>query len=348
MNQVLGILLHAIGGFAAGSFYIAFKKVKNWSWESYWLVNGLFTWVIMPWIIAYFTVPKLMSILQEAPPQSLFWTFFFGICWGVGNLTFGLSLRYLGLSLGMAMVLGLTTAFGTLVPPIFMGEFDALVGSVSGQFILAGIFVCLIGIVFTGWAGVSKENEQSAEEKKKYIKDFNFKKGLMVAVFSGIMSACFAFAMQAGAPIADLSIEHGTTELWKNSAVLVVIMSGGFITNAGLCVFMNIKNHSLSDYINAKGASLSTNYLFCAIAGITGFMEFMFYGMGTTKMGKNDFVSFSIHLAFVIVFSTMWGLITHEWKGSSKRTMKLIFIGILILMLSTVVMGFGNYLAGKE
>jgi L-rhamnose-H+ transport protein len=161
------------------------------------------------------------------------------------------------------------------------------------------------------------------------------------------MSACFAFAIQAGAPIADLSIEHGTKELWKNSSVLVVIMSGGFITNAGLCFFMNIRNHSLGNYINAKGASLRVNYLFCAIAGITGFMEFMFYGMGTTKMGKNDFVSFSIHLAFVIVFSTMWGLITNEWKGSSKRTMKLILSGILILIFSTIVMGFGNYLAGK-
>ena len=345
MNPALGILLHAIGGFAAGSFYIAFKKVKNWSWESYWLVNGLFTWVIMPWVIAYFTVPELITIIQEAPSQSLFWTFLFGICWGVGNLTFGLSLRYLGMSLGMAMVLGLTTAFGTLVPPIYTGEFEGLITSASGQFTIAGVLVCLIGIVFTGWAGVSKEREQSSEDKQKYIKDFNFKKGLMVAVFSGIMSACFAFAIQSGAPIAELSVKHGTSELWKNSAVLIVIMGGGFITNAGLCVVMNIKNHSLTDYVNARGASLSTNYLFCAIAGITGFMEFMFYGMGTTKMGENDFVSFSIHLAFVIVFSTMWGLITHEWKGSSRRTMKLIFVGILILMFSTVVMGFGNYLS---
>ena len=348
MNPAIGILLHAIGGFAAGSFYIAFKKVKNWSWESYWLVNGLFTWIIMPWIIAYFTVPKLIAILLEAPPQSLFWTLFFGICWGIGNLTFGLSLRYLGMSLGMAMVLGLTTAFGTLVPPIFMGEMETLINSASGQFTIAGVFVCLIGIVFTGWAGISKEKEQSSEEKKKYIKDFNFKKGLIVAIFSGILSACFAFAIQAGKPIAELSIQHGTSDLWKNSAVLVIIMGGGFITNAGLCVFMNIKNHSIGDYITAKGASLWTNYLFCAIAGITGFMEFMFYGMGTTKMGKHDFVSFSIHLAFVIVFSTMWGLITHEWKGSSKLTMKLIFFGIIILMFSTAIMGFGNYLAGTE
>lgn len=345
MNLAFGIFLHAIGGFAAGSFYIAFKKVKNWSWESYWLVNGLFTWIIMPWLIAIFTVPKLNVILSDAPGQSLFWTFFFGVCWGIGNLTFGLSLRYLGMSLGMAMVLGLTTAFGTLVPPIFMGEFGTLVSTFSGQVTIGGILVCLLGIFFTGWAGVSKEEEQTVEEKQKYISDFNFRKGLLVATFSGVMSACFAFAMETGKPIAELAVQHGTSELWKNSVVLVVIMGGGFITNAGLCIFMNVKNRSFGNYVNSGGASLFANYLFCAIAGIAGFMEFMFYGMGTTKMGKQDFVSFSIHLAFVIVFSTMWGLITHEWKGSSRRTMRLIFFGIVILMFSTVIMGFGNYLA---
>ena len=215
MNPALGVILHAIGGFAAGSFYIAFRKVRNWSWESYWLVNGLFTWIIMPWVIAYFTVPHLMDILLGADRESLLWTFVFGICWGVGNLTFGLSLRYLGMSLGMALVLGLTTAFGTLVPPIFMGDFVSLISSISGRVTMLGIVVCLIGIVFTGWAGVSKENEQSEEEKKKYIREFDFRKGLIVAVFSGIMSACFAFAIHAGKPIADLAVFHNTPELWR-------------------------------------------------------------------------------------------------------------------------------------
>jgi L-rhamnose-H+ transport protein len=346
MNPALGIFLHAIGGFAAGSFYVAFKKVRNWSWESYWLINGLFTWIIMPWLVAIYTVPKLNYILSHLPLGSAFWTFFFGICWGIGNLTFGLSLRYLGMSLGMAIVLGLTTAFGTLVPPIFIGEFGTLVSTISGQVTIGGVLVCLTGIVFTGWAGVSKEQEQTAEEKQKYIKDFNFKKGLLVALFSGLMSAGFAFAVQAGKPIAELASYHGTPELWKNSVVLIIMMGGGFITNAGLCIFMNVKNKSIGNYVNSGNASLGINYLFCAIAGITGFMEFMFYGMGTTKMGENDFVSFSIHLAFVIVFSTMWGLITHEWKGCSRRTAKLIIAGMLLLLLSTIVMGYANYLAG--
>ena len=185
MNPALGILLHAIGGFAAGSFYIAFKKVKNWSWESYWLVNGLFTWVIMPWIIAYFTVPKLMLILQEAPPQSLFWTFFFGICWGVGNLTFGLSLRYLGMSLGMAMVLGLTTAFGTLIPPIFMGEFDALVGSVSGQFTLAEyLFASLEYFLLVGQEYLKRKSNQQ-KKRRNISKISTLKKDYWSLYFQG-------------------------------------------------------------------------------------------------------------------------------------------------------------------
>ncbi len=344
MNPSLGVLLHAIGAFAGGSFYIAFKKVSNWSWESYWIVNGLFAWIIMPVVIALITVPQLGIILSEAPAESIFWTFFFGLCWGVGGLTFGLSLRYLGMSLGMALVLGLTTTFGTLIPPIFMGQFGGLVTSVSGQVTLAGVLICLIGIFFAGWAGVSKENELSAEEKQKYIKEFNFKKGLAVAITSGIMSACFAFGVQTGKPIADLAIEHGTPDLWQNSTVMLIIMCGGFITNALYCGYMNYRNRSYGDYFNIGGAPLGINFLFCAIAGITASQEFMFYGLGTTKMGEYDFVSFSIHLAFVIVFSTMWGLITYEWKGSSRRTMLLIFLGIMILISSTVVMAYGNSL----
>jgi L-rhamnose-H+ transport protein len=345
MDPALGIFLNVIGSLAGASFYLPFRKVRNWSWETYWLVCGLFTWIIVPWLIAILTVPDLLSVIGEAPPQSLLWTFIFGMCWGVGGLTFGLSLRYLGMSLGMAMVLGITTIVGTLVPPIFAGEFVSLIMSTSGQVTMAGLFVCLAGIVFAGWAGVSKENEQSPEDKQKYIKDFNFRSGLFVAVISGIMSACFAFAIEAGKPIADTALKFGTSELWKNNVELIFIMGGGFITNAIFCIFMNIKNRSISDYTHSGDASIWINYLFSTIAGIIAFMEFMFYGMAITKMGKSDFVSFSIHLAFIIIFSTMWGWITNEWKGSSKRTVILIVTGILVLILSSVVMGFGNYLS---
>jgi L-rhamnose-H+ transport protein len=340
----LGIFLHSVGGFAAGSFYIPFKKVRNWAWESYWLVNGVLSWIIMPWVIASLTVPGLFSILHEAPKSSIFWTYLFGLLWGIGGLTFGLSMRYLGMSLGYAIALGFCAAFGTIIPPIYFGTFGDLITSASGLTTLSGVLVCLFGIAICGWAGMSKEKELSDEKKKETIKEFNFTKGLWVATFAGVMSACMAFGIAAGKPIAKLAVERGVPFLWQNSAIFICILAGGFTTNFIWCVFLNIKNRTSKNYLDS-GAPLASNYIFSALAGITWYFQFMFYGMGTTKMGRYDFSSWTIHMAFIIVFSNIWGLIFHEWKGSSRRTHKIVFSGILVLILSTFVVGLGNYLA---
>ncbi len=341
----LGILLHSVGGFAAGSFYIPFKKVRNWAWESYWLVNGFISWIIMPWIIALLTVPGLISILREAPRSSIFWTYLFGLLWGIGGLTFGLSMRYLGMSLGYAIALGFCAAFGTIIPPIYFGTFGDLIRHASGLTTLGGVLVCLIGIAICGWAGMSKEKELSEEKKKETIKEFNFTKGLWVATFAGVMSACMAFGIAAGKPIADLAVERGVPSLWRNSAIFVCILAGGFTTNFIWCVFLNMKNRTMKNYLDRGNTSLAGNYVFSALAGITWYFQFMFYGMGTTKMGQYDFSSWTIHMAFIIVFSNIWGLIFREWKGTSRRTHQIVLTGILVLILSTFIVGLGNYLA---
>jgi L-rhamnose-H+ transport protein len=340
---ILGLLLITLGGFAAGSFYIPFKKVRNWAWESYWLVNGLFSWIIMPWLIAFLTVPALCLVLREAPASSIFWTFLFGLLWGIGGLTFGLSMRYLGMSLGYAIALGFCAAFGTIAPPIYKGTFGELITSVSGLTTLAGVLVCLVGIAICGWAGMSKEKELSAEEKKKAVEEFNFIKGLLVAIFAGIMSACMAFGFTAGEPIAKLAVENKAPPLWQNNSVLIVIFAGGFITNFIWCVFLNFKNRSAKNYIDTR-TPLINNYIFSALAGITWYLQFMFYGMGKTKMGKYSFASWTVLMALIIVFSNIWGLIFREWKGTSRRTHRIILAGILVLIASTLVVGLGNYL----
>ena len=340
--------MHAVGGFAAGSFYIPFKKVKNWAWETYWLAGGFFSWIIAPWIVAFITVPHLCSVLKNAPPAAIFWTYLFGVLWGIGGLTFGLSMRYLGMSLGYAIALGFCAAFGTIIPPIFDGTFVALLSTASGLTTLAGIAVCLIGIAICGWAGVSKERELPDEEKKQTIKEFNFAKGLWVAIFAGIMSACMAFAIAAGEPIAELAQEGGTPSLWVNGPVFIFILAGGFTTNFLWCIFLNIKNRTAKDYINAAQAPLLGNFFFSALAGVTWYFQFMFYGMGKTKMGNYDFSSWTIHMAFIIVFSNVWALIFREWKGSSKRTHRLIILGIIVLITSICIVGLGNYLAPPE
>jgi L-rhamnose-H+ transport protein len=340
---ILGLLLITLGGFAAGSFYIPFKKVRNWAWETYWLVNGVFSWIIMLWLIAFLTVPALYMVLREAPTASIFWTFLFGLLWGIGGLTFGLSMRYLGMSLGYAIALGFCAAFGTIVPPIYQGAFGDLVTSLSGLTILAGVLVCLVGIAICGWAGISKEKELSAEEKKKAVEEFNFIKGLLVAIFAGIMSACMAFGFTAGEPIAKLAIENQAPPLWQNNPVLIVIFAGGFVTNYIWCGLLNYKNRTAKNYIDTR-TPLINNYIFSALAGITWYLQFMFYGMGKTKMGKYSFASWTILMALIIVFSNIWGLVFREWKGTSRRTHRIILAGILVLIASTLVVGLGNYL----
>lgn len=344
-NPFLGVVLHAIGGFAAGSFYIPFKQVKKWAWESYWLAGGFFSWIIVPWLVAILTCPDLLSVLRESPASSLLWCYFFGVLWGIGGLTFGLSMRYLGMSLGYALALGFCAAFGTIIPPIFHGQAGALLSSLSGEVTLIGILTCLGGIAVCGKAGVSKEGELSADEKKATIKEFNFTKGLWVAIFAGVMSACMAFGMEAGKPIATLAMKKGTASLWQNSPVYIPILAGGFTTNFIWCFKLNLRNRTGGDYISGHGASIFLNYLFAALAGTTWYLQFMFYGMGTTKMGRYNFSSWIIHMAFIIVFSNLWGLFFKEWKGTSRRTHSTVFAGILVLVASIVVIGVGNYLA---
>src|ERR1035441_7038366 len=207
MNPFLGVFFHWLGGLASGSFYVPYKGVKKWSWETYWLVGGFFSWIICPAVLASLLTNDLFGVLKQQSSSTLWWTYFFGAMWGFGGLTFGLTMRYLGMSLGMGVALGYCAALGTLVPPIFKAIMpDLPVGSsiveiahsTSGRITLAGVGVCLIGIGIAALAGWTKEKEMPEEQKKKVIKEFNFKKGIIVATFSGVMSACFAFALQAG------------------------------------------------------------------------------------------------------------------------------------------------------
>ncbi|WGK65239.1 L-rhamnose/proton symporter RhaT [Croceiramulus getboli] len=343
-NPFLGVLLHATGGFAAGSFYLPIKKIKAWSWESAWLTNGIFAWIVAPLAVSLITVPETWSVLQQAPTQSLLNTFLFGLLWGIGGLTFGLALRYLGISLGMALALGLTAAFGTLIPPLYDGEFGALMQTTSGQLVLLGVGVCLLGIAICGRAGWLRDKNREKSKIAEGIKDSNLVKGVVVAFFAGIMSSCFAFGMIAGQPIASLSVQYDTPSLWQNGPVFIIILWGGFCANFIWCAFLNVKNKTYTNYADTQ-TPLRKNYLFAAVAGVTWYCQFMFYGMGSTQMGEHDFASWTLHMAFIIVFSTFWGLVTKEWKGSGKQIKYTLAAGLSVLILSTIIIGLSNQIA---
>ncbi len=340
VNPFLGIGLHAAGGFAAGSFYLPIKKIKQWSWESGWLTNGLFAWLLAPLLVSMITVPETWSILTEAPISSIGWSFLFGILWGIGGLTFGLAMRYLGISLGMALALGLTAAFGTLIPPIYDGEFNELLNTRSGQIVLVGVGICLLGIAICGRAGLLRDKDRK-DSNDANNGEMNLSKGLIVALFAGIMSSCFAFGLVAGAPIADLAVSYNTPELWQNGPVFIVILAGGFVTNALWCLYLNIKNKTYKNYTD-RSTPLRKNYLFAMIAGATWYCQFMFYGMGSTQMGEKDFASWTLHMAFIIFFSTLWGIVTREWSNTSKKTKYNLAAGLSVLVVSTIVIGLSS------
>jgi L-rhamnose-H+ transport protein len=382
-NPALGVFFHWLGGLASASFYVPYRGVRRWSWETYWLVGGFFSWIIAPWILALLLTRDLFGVLSQTPAQTIFWAVFFGLLWGVGGLTFGLTMRYLGLSLGMAVVLGLCAAFGTLMPPLFSGVFFAQVlGTLSGRVILLGVFVCLLGIASAGFAGILKERVMSIEQKKAVIKEFDLKKGLGVAILSGVMSACFAYGLAAGGPIKILTLQHGTPNLWQGLPVLVVVLIGGFTTNFIWCLALNIRNKTGSQYFsgrpenfkaiadepiletaidapsketvdhipapeatNQKPAPMLPNYLLCALAGTTWYFQFFFYTMGETQMGKYGFSSWTLHMASIIIFSTLWGLGFKEWKGAGSPAMRFLSLALFLLVGSTVIVGYGNLLA---
>jgi L-rhamnose-H+ transport protein len=356
MQVLLGLLYHFIGGFASGSFYIPFKRVKKWAWETYWIVGGVFSWLIVPPLGATLTAPGWLDTLFQAETSTLLYTYLMGALWGIGGLTFGLTMRYLGLSLGMAIVLGFCSAFGTLIPPIYYEFFGVqgnaktiseLLSQTSGQVIFLGVLLCLVGIAICGKAGIMKEKELSPEQKTANIKEFNFPKGLLVAIFSGILSAFMSFGYETGKPIAEATVAKGIDPLWQNNPTLVVILLGGLSTNLIWCLYLNFKNRTFGDYLNTA-TPLARNYLFSAIAGTTWYLQFFFYGMGESLFAANGlgFSSWTLHMAFIIIVSNIWGIYFQEWKGASPKTMRMIILGISTVIASTMVVGIGNYLAG--
>ena len=349
MESLLGIIFHSIGGFSSGSFYMPFKKVKDWAWESYWIVGGFFSWLIVPPIAAYLTIPNFVDIIVTASPTIKAFTFLMGLIWGVGGLTYGLGVRYLGMSLGNSIILGFCSAFGALVPSIYYDlnptegkiSFTDMLSNPGGRLVLAGVLVCLIGIAISGKAGILKEKDFATGHEDK-DKEFSLVKGLVIAVISGILSSFFNYGIEAGKPMAETAVNYGCNPLFQNNVTYIVLMWGGLTTNFIWCMYLNFKNKTFSDYTNTK-TPITKNILFSGIAGTMWFLQFFFYGMGESKLG-NGASSWILHMATIILTANFWGFYLKEWSGVSKRTLRTFAWGIALIMLSIVLVGIGNSL----
>ena len=330
MEIILGLLIIAIGAFCQSSCYVPINKIRQWSWESYWLVQGVFAWLVFPFLGALLAVPaghSLFEVYAEDPSATL-WTMFFGVLWGIGGLTFGLSMRYLGVALGQSIALGTCAGLGTILTPIFTGNMQDLTMPV-----IVGVVVTLAGIGVIGIAGNMKSQSLSEEEKKKAVKDFNFTKGIIVALLAGFMSACFSLGLGFGS---ELHFGEATDPMYRTLPATLLVTAGGFITNLVYCFYQNNKNRTWSDY---KQTSLYVNNIvFCALAGLLWYSQFFGLSLGKGFLTESPVLltfSWCILMALNVTFSNVWGIILKEWKGCSQKTITVLIAGIVILIVSS-------------
>ena len=329
MELLFGLLIIAIGAFCQSSSYVPIKRIKDWSWESFWLVQGVFAYVLFPLLGAILTAPadeSLVNLFTFHAHDSLM-AVFFGMLWGIGGLTFGLSMRYLGVALGQSLALGTCAGLGTLLGPVFTGHGEKLTSAV-----IIGIIVTLVGITIIGIAGGMKSASLSDEEKKKAVADFNFPKGIFVALLSGFMSACFAIGLEFGMPVAF----SGVNSVFASLPATFLVTFGGFIICAGYCLWQNKRNHSWADY--GKKDLYLNNLLFCALAGALWYSQFFGLSLGKGFLsGSATLLAFSwcILMALNVTFSNVWGIILKEWKGCSTKTILVLVLGLVVLVFST-------------
>lgn len=356
MNAILGVFFHFIGGFASGSFYVPYKKVKGWSWESMWILGGAFSWIIVPPIAALITIPDFVQIIKQTDASIIGYTFMFGLLWGIGGLTYGLGVRYLGVSLGSSIILGLSMVLGALMPAVYYyfspaaGKhgLDYFFTTGAGICVLIGLAICVGGIYLCAKAGMSKEKDlQESDDTART--EYNFGVGILVALVSGLLSACFNFGIESGKPMAEVANAFWKTVnpaqgefLYQNNVTYVVILWGGFTSNFLYCIYQLFKNNTITDYTNGK-APIGKNFLLCALAGTTWYLQFFFYGMGESKLG-NGASSWILHMAFIILISNAWGLFLKEWTLVSKKTYRSIIAGIIVIILSICVVGLAKTL----
>ncbi|MBP3331086.1 MAG: L-rhamnose/proton symporter RhaT [Tidjanibacter sp.] len=334
---ILGLLIITIGSFGQSSSYVPINKIKTWSWECFWLVQGIFAYLLFPLCGALLGTPEGVGLFEfySTNKAAIVPSIVYGILWGVGGLTFGLSMRYLGVALGQSIALGLCSGLGTLIPALMKGD-DLFHG--EGLILLIGVCITLAGICVIGYAGSLRAKNMTEEEKRAAIKDFALTKGLLIAVLCGVMSACFSLGLEAGAGLKQAALDAGVKTLFAELPVTLLVTFGGFITNAAYCIWQNVKNKTGKEYLSVPSNVLLSNILFCALAGILWYSQFFGLAIGKSFLENASPVLFAfswcILMSLNVLFSNLWGIILKEWKGSGKKTIVVLVSGLVILLIS--------------
>lgn len=337
---VYGILLIGAGAFTSGSFAVPFGKIRDWKWETYWMVFSIGAYILFPLVSCLIFSPGFTHVIRETDNATLVAVFLLGAVYGVGNLSFGLALRYLGLSLGYALSLGLMLAIGTLIPPFLDGRLEVMLAGKGGALLIWGVIIACAGIALSAWSGILKDKQLSDSSKKESVSEFNLTAGILAAILVGITGSAMSLGFERGLPMTQVAESLGTDPLFSMMPLLVVLYAGTFVTTILWCGYLGFKNRSLKNYISGENIKLLTsNYLFGLLAGLLWFSQFILYGMGKSKMGPFTFTSWGILMALTIVFATVWGLIRKEWKGASTRVYVLMILSLVVIIVASFMIG---------
>ena len=343
-NPFIGTGLHAIGGISAASCYLPGTKTVKWSWHTFWLVQALFAWLIMPIAVGWLTVPDFFKILVNAPSKPFWIAFLLGAVYGFGGMSFGRAIQHIGFSLTYTISIGISAVLGTILPLLIFGGFDQFFLKTGGMIVLSGMILSMVGVVFCGWAGFKKEKDlnEIAVEKAK----FNMTVGLILTIIAGVLSGVFNLSLTFGQPIADIAAANGAGH-FEGNAKMIVSTSGCFVVNFIWFIVVAIRKKTLKEFIPGNSLSAKTvfkNWMWSSFAGTLWCMQFFFYGLGHVKMGNFQFVSWVLHMSMLIFFSYIVGMLMKEWKTVKRKTYVLLIIGLLVLIVSFCITSYGSYI----
>lgn len=342
-NPLLGVALHAVGAFFAATCYTPQKRVRRWSWQTYWITQASFCWFLLPLLGAALTIPDLVTVLREAPRDAMRNSFLLGAAYGIGGTAFGISIRYIGFSLTYAIAVGLSSVLGTLIPPLVRGTLGTTLSKPGAGWIVAGILVGTLGIALAGTAGRLKERDLSDQSAGA---GFSLVTGLLLSLLAGVLSAVYGFALEAGEPIADVASAHGAG-MWRGNVVYIFSNTGAFLTTAIYCLWLHARHRTLGELVElaagTERARLSVNWVMAAVTGLFWYGQFFFYNLGHVRMGAYKFTSWAIHMIMLVLFSNVVGILLCEWRACRRLTHRTVALALLVLVAAVLVLTYGNY-----
>ncbi len=331
-----GLFLLLIAGVMQGAFPLPMKFAGKWKWEHLWGWYSVLAFIVLPFVMAWLTVPHLGQVYGNAPKPALWEIAAFGIFWGCGSVLYGLGIDALGMALGFSIMTALTTALGALVPLAVLTP--DLLWRRNGLLIMAGNVVTMAGVVVCALAGEQRDRLRGGVEPAIIGRRRSFAAALVICVAGGALSAMFNFGYAFGQPLVRSATALGATPDDALNAVWLVMLPAGGLINLAYCTHLMRKNRSGSLLLSGRTAEWSSG----AVMAILWTGSVIVYGWGANALGRlGSTLGWSLWNAILIVTTVMCGLLTREWHGVHGRPIRWLTAGIGILIAGMFVLGMG-------